>query len=606
MERRLLLVFVLTFAVLLISQPLLMKYIKKPAPEKAPAATQAAPTPPPAAAPATGQPATGGLKSAARPSVRTGKKHGVPAPPEVKQAATEQETVVENGLYRIVFSNRGAQVKSWILKNYTDDQGRPLELVKQAAAAQYGYPLSLWTYDEALRTKLASALYLVNQTGAVHAPAELTFAYSDGQTTVRKTLRFDHSYVVTVETSVTENGQPVTAYPAWPAGFGDEQSPASYASARIDWYNGETNWHGGEKVNREQIKNVSGGGTINGPFQWAGVVDQYFGAAFLPDNPASAAMVTLRHSLEVPKDLSKPEGEKMKVEVLGAAVGDRQGQTGERIFVGPKALGVLESVKANAPPGQAAHDLRGLVDFGFFSPIARPLFLWLRWTYHHMVANWGWSIIVLTVIINIVLFPLRLTSMKSALKMQKLQPQINAIKSKYSVKMRNLKPGDRVTKMELTQQQNQEIGALFKREGTNPVGGCVPMLIQFPFLIAFYTMLGSAIELRHAHWFWLRDLSSLDTSHVLPILIIVTTLAVQKMTPQAGMDPAQQKMMTFMMPVMLGVISWNLSSGLCLYWVVGNLVAIAQQVWMNNTHFGREMRAEAEKRARKKGVVTKT
>src|SRR5512135_2395712 len=156
-------------------------------------------------------------------------------------------------------------------------------------------------------------------------------------------------------------------------------------------------------------------------------------------------------------------------------------------------------------------------------------------------------------------------------------------------------------------EMNQEIAALFKREGANPMGGCIPMLIQFPFLVAFYSMLGSAIELRQAHWFWLHDLSSPDPVHILPILIIVTTLAVQKMTPQAGMDPAQQKVMTLMMPVMLGVISWNLSSGLCLYWVVGNLVSIIQQLWMNQTKFGQEMRAEAEKRARKKtGVPAKT
>ena len=139
------------------------------------------------------------------------------------------------------------------------------------------------------------------------------------------------------------------------------------------------------------------------------------------------------------------------------------------------------------------------------------------------------------------------------------------------------------------------------------MGGCIPMLIQFPFLVAFYSMLGSAIELRHAHWFWLHDLSSPDPVHILPILIIITTLAVQKMTPQAGMDPAQQKVMTLMMPVMLGLISWNLSSGLCVYWVMGNLVSIIQQFWMNNTKFGQEMRAEAEKRARKKGLApTKT
>ncbi|MBZ5567171.1 MAG: membrane protein insertase YidC [Acidobacteriia bacterium] len=613
MERRLLLVFILTFAVLLISQPLLMKYFKPPAQERKeqkaqPAATQpVAPAQAPAvpAAPVKAQP---GAKAAA-----------------AKQATAERETVIENDLYKIVFTNRGAQVKSWILKKYDDDQGHPLELVHQVAAQQSGYPLSLWTYDEALRKKLSSALYVgsvfqleilqgtnrgqeLTRGSPIKAPATIAFEYSDADTTVRKRFRFDHSYVVKVETSVTQNGQPVRAYPAWPAGFGDQTTPASYASATVDLYNGETSWHGGEKVVREPIKKISSGATINGPFAWAGAADQYFGAVFMPDDPKTAVLVTLRNAIEVPKDPAKPEGEKIKQEVVGAAVGNVSGLTSERLFAGPKNLDVLQSVKAPALPGQAASNLEGMVDFGtYLGFIAKPLFLWLRWTFKHLVGNWGWSIIVLTVIINIVVFPLRLTSMKSALKMQKLQPQINAIKNRYSQKTKNLKPGDRAAKMEFSQQQNQEIAALFKREGASPMGGCIPMLIQFPFLVAFYSMLGSAIELRHAHWFWLHDLSSPDPVHILPILIIITTLAVQKMTPQAGMDPAQQKVMTLMMPVMLGIISWNLSSGLCLYWVMGNLVSIIQQFWMNNTKFGQEMRAEAEKRARKKGLApTKT
>ena len=243
--------------------------------------------------------------------------------------------------------------------------------------------------------------------------------------------------------------------------------------------------------------------------------------------------------------------------------------------------------------GVETPDLRGMLDFGFFSPIARPLFLWLRWTHLHWVSNWGWAIIVLTVIINLVLFPLRLTSMKSALRMQKVQPQVNAIKKKYE--KYSLRDPRR-------QEMNQEISALFKQEGVNPAGGCLPMLIQFPFLIAFYTMLGVAIELRQANWFWIKDLSAADPYHILPIGIILSTLFVQKMTPQAGMDPAQQKMMTFFMPVMLGVISWSLSSGLGLYWVVGNLIAIIQQFFMNRTSLGQEMRVEAEKRARKKAA----
>jgi YidC/Oxa1 family membrane protein insertase len=589
MERRLLLVFVLTFAVLLISQPLLMKYIKpqQPAPEQKPAATQPAATPAPA--PAAAAPA-------ARATAKT--KAKTAAPVATREAAAEQETVIENDLYKIVFTNRGAQVKSWILKKQNDEHGHPLELVHQAAAQQYGYPLSLWTYDEALRKKLASALYLTGGAGTLHAPADISFEYSDADITVRKSFHFDHSYVLKIDTAVTQNGQPVRAFPAWPAGFGDQTTPALYASATVDLYAGEANWHGGEKVVRQAIKKISSGATINGPFAWAAAADQYFAAVFMPDDPKTAVLVTLRNAIEIPKDPAKPEGEKIKEEVVGAAVGSTNGATTERLFAGPKALDVLQTIKATALPGQSAANLESLVDFGtYLGFIAKPLFLWLRWTHHHMVANWGWAIIVLTIIINVVVFPLRLTSMKSALKMQKLQPQVNAIKKKYEkFSMRDPRK----------QEMNQEIAALFKREGASPMGGCIPMLIQFPFLVAFYSMLGSAIELRHAHFLWMHDLSSPDPYHILPILIIVTTLAVQKMTPQAGMDPAQQKVMTLMMPVMLGVISWNLSSGLCVYWVIGNVVSIIQQYWMNSTRFGKEMRAEAEKRARKKGLPAKT
>jgi len=577
-EKRLLLVFALTFAVLIISQPLLMKFIKpqQPAPAKQEQQQQQ---------PAATTPASPAAVAPAAHSRAREKAEGTAAVPP-KQAEGEHETVVENDLYRITFTNRGAQVKSWILKKYDDESGKPLELVSTKSANQFGYPLSLWTYDEATRKKLNDALYIPSATGNSTAPADLSFEYADAGLVVRKSFHFDHSYVVKVENSVTQNGAAVRAFPAWPAGFGDQVTPAGYASARIDY-------EVGDKVNREAPKKISGGGTINGPFNWAGPVDQYFGAVFIPDDPASSAMVTLSNTVEVARDPEKPDSQKDKYPVLGAAVGSTTGTTSERMFVGPKNLNVLESVKVG--PG----DLRNLIDFGFWSFIARPLFLWLRWTQAHMVANWGLAIIVLTVVINVVLFPLRLTSMKSALKMQKMQPQVNAIKEKYKQKGKNLPMRD-PKKLELNQQQNQEIAALFKREGANPVGGCLPMLIQFPFLVAFYTMLGTAIELRHAHFLWLRDLSSLDPYHILPITIILSTLLVQKMTPQAGMDPAQQKMMTFMMPLMLGVISWSLSSGLGVYWVTGNLIMIIQQYWMNNSALGREMRAEAEKRAAKK------
>jgi YidC/Oxa1 family membrane protein insertase len=577
-EKRLLLAFALMFLVILIFQPILSKYVRPPQPTKpqpaAPASAQAAP-------------------SMEQPAV------AAPKPVSARQAEAEAQTVIDNGLYRITFTNRGAQATSWVLKKYSSDQGEPLDLVHPIAAAQHGYPLSLWTYDEGLREKLNAALFVAGVTGDTSAPSELTYEFADDRTSARKTFRFDHSYVVDVEVEVIHDGAVVPAYPAWPAGFGDQTVPASYAASRIEWHNGTEVTRKPPREGLFRKSWIAGGATVPGPFYWAGTVDQYFAAVFMPESPQRSALVTLHHSVKVPENLNKPGEKTVDVSMLGAAVGDPQGHTRQRLFVGPKALDILQSVHASlteaerAALGEQARgpDLEGLVDFGFFGIIAKPLFLWLKWTFEHWVSNWGWSIIILTIIINIVLFPLRLSSMKSALKMQKVAPQMKAIQEKY----RKYKFNDpRKAGMQ------QEVAALYKKEGVNPVGGCFPMLLQLPFLFAFYTMLVSAIELRHARWLWVPDLAAPDPRYLLPAGIMVSMFFLQKMTPAAGMDPVQQKMMQVMMPLMLGGLSATLSAGLGLYWAAGNVIMIVQQVLMNRSKFGREVRAEIEKRAAKK------
>jgi len=568
MERRLLLVFALTFLVIVLFQPLLKKYLPQ-APAPTPQ-TQSQPQP----APQNTAVSQAQAAPAAAPALNAG---------ATKQATSESETVVDNDFYRITFTNRGAQVKSWILKKFTDDKEQPLDLVNNAAAQKYGYPLSLWTYDESQRNKLNSALYLASSSGTVSAPATITFEYADGDVAVRKSFTFGDSYVVRVETSVVSKGNPVAAYPAWPAGFGDEATLSSYAASQINYqYNGSTE--------RLAIKKVSGGNTLHMPFNWAGVTDQYFAAVFLPDDSQNSALVTLRNSLNVPKNPKNPNPQDTApAEVLGAAVGNPGGPTIARMYVGPKALKTLESVSVPTIVGSDP-DLRALINFGFWGVIARPLFIWLRWTYD-FIHNWGWAICLQTLIINLALMPLRISSMKSALKMQKIQPQMNSVKEKYK------KYGMRDPRR---QEMNTEIGELMKKEGVSPVGGCLPLAIQMPFLFAYYSMLGSALDLRHASWLWIHDLSSADPLHILPIGIFITMLFMQRMTPQAGMDPSQQKMMNVLMPVMMGFLSWNFASGLCLYWAEGNFIAIAQQAVMNRTSLGREMREMAAKRARKK------
>ena len=588
-ERRLLLIFLVTFVLMLAFQPLLKKYFPQPPAQQPPAeTTQTQPAPPSA------------VTAPAPPTA-------IPVSTVTKQAASETETVIENDLYRITFTNRGAQVKSWILKKFDNEtQNGPLDLVNSKAAAQFGYPLSLWTYDESLRNKLSSALYVPDTEGPVNmeqtgkitvsssnvepanqtlsAPATITFEYADQDLVVRKTFGFDHSYVVNVETSVAYKGSPVAALPAWPSGFGDQTTPAFYASGLIDYqFN--------KNIERLAIKKISGGATIPGPFHWAGPTDQYFAAVFIPDDPAAATMVTLRNSLSVQRDPQKADSKEIvPVDVIGSAVGNLHGPTAERIFVGPKILEVLEKVPVPGISG-ADKDLNGIVDFGWWGVLAKPLFLWLRWTYHHIVANWGWAIVVQTLLISIALLPLRVYQIHSMYKMQKIAPEMKAIQDKYKkYSMRDPRK----------QEMQKEIYALQQKEGASPVAGCLPMLIQFPFLIAYYRMLSSAIDLRHAHWLWIHDLSAADPIFLLPIFMVVSMLVTQKMTPQAGMDPAQQKMMNVMMPLMMGFIFFRLPAGLNLYYAESNLISIAQQAVMNRTKLGREMREMMQKRARKK------
>jgi YidC/Oxa1 family membrane protein insertase len=558
-EKRLLLIFLVTFVVILLFQPLLKKYLPQPA------------TPPPQTLPAQTQAA---VPSAAVPVPQAEKG-------AAKQATRETETVIENDLYRITFSNRGAQVTSWILKKYDNDtENGPLDLVNQAAAKQYGYPLSLYAYDEDLRGRLSSEFYVASNEGKLTPPATLTYEYADDVMSVRKTFTFDNTYIVKIDASVTYKGSPAAALPAWPAGFGDQTTPAFYGAGTISYqFN--------KNIERVAAKKVSGGGTIPGPLHWAGPTDLYFAAVFIPDDPASAALITLRNSFPIITDAQK--NEKANVDVLGAAVGNLHGPASMRVFAGPKELEVLQKVPV---PGLADNDLNGLVDFGWWGLISKPLFIWLRWTYHHIVPNWGWAIVLQTLIISIALLPLRITQMKSMLKMQRVAPQIKSIQEKY--KKYSLKDPRKAG-------MNEEISAIYKREGVNPAGGCLPMLIQFPFLIAYYRMLGAAIDLRHAHWLWIKDLSAAESfPYILPVLMVVSMVVVQRMTPQAGMDPAQQRLMTVMMPLMMGFIFFRLQAGLNLYYAEANLISIAQQAVMNRTSLGKEMREMMAKRARKK------
>ena len=571
-DSRSFLVFSLVFLVMLLA----LQYFRPKKPEPQPAEQKQQQS---TAAPAS--PATDSGSTAAAPG-----GNAAAASTAASVAATgEQTTTVENENYRIVFTNRGAEVKSWVLKRYEDDKGKPLDLVNPETAAKFGYPLSLYSYDAGLRQRLATALYVPSTTGNLTAPGELTFDYAGGGLVVKKTFRFDASYVIHVTASVTNNGSALPTLLSWPAGIGDQNTLASYSKAQFD-----TSQNG--KFEKTATKKVSGGATLNGPFDYAGISDLYFGAIFLPDQPDQTSVVSLNNGWSIPKDPKQPNGASESVPLLGAAVGSMSTPVSLRVFAGPKVISVLTSVKSTSANGtETGPNLEPILNFGWFGWIAKPLFVVLRFTYDHIVANWGWSILILTLLLNLLMLPTRITMMKSALKMQRIQPEMQQIKEKYK-KYKATDPR--------RQDMNKEIMELQRREGVNMFGGCLPMLIQYPLLYGFYEMLENVIELRHAHWFWLHDLAAPDALHILPIFVILTMFTTSYLSPSPGVDPAQQKMMAFMMPLMFGFIMLNIGSGVALYWAASNLITTGMQVVMNRTGMGKQMREIAAKRAAKR------
>ena len=560
-EKRILIAFALSFLVL----ALWTRYAQKKLPPPQPPAVTA-PTPSEEARP-----------EAPPPGVpRAATQLRIPAQ---KVGSEEREIVVETDVARIVFSTRGAVVKSWTLKHYKDAGGKPLDLVHAAAGAQLGYPLALaLSGGEGLalahapqEESLNQALFVASTLEAeVRAPAEISFEYSYGNIAASKRLRFLNGYVVELETQVLAAGQAIPHSVAWRGGFGD-------ASLQTAWADTQVVWRAPNEVVRRSARKISETETASG-IAYAGLEDRYFAAIFLP--PAPASRVTARPTQWTPEGAEKAQAVvNLAVDIPPANAGGQM-----RLFVGPKALDVLEHIQ----PVGSLRALDELVDFGWFALIAKPLFLAMRWIYDHWIPNYGWAIVLLTVIINMALFPLKWKSMLSAWKMQKIAPQMRAIQEKY----KKYKFND-----PRKQEMQKELMALYKQHGVNPLGGCFPLLLQLPFFYGFYKMLVVSIEMRHAPWFgWVQDLSARDPYYILPIVMTATMYISTRMTPMTSTDPSQQKLMR-LMPLMFGVIFLTVSSGLVLYWFVSNLVGIGQQWWINRQQ---RARAAAEKAAGKR------
>jgi YidC/Oxa1 family membrane protein insertase len=543
MEVRLLLAFILMGAVMFVSQ-----YFLKPQ------------APPPAQKTAQSTDKSGEKSSPAAAVVPPKDAPPAEAEPEAKAApvpgATPQQTlpplVVETDLYRVTFSNQGANVRSWLLKKYKGNDNKPLELLNTASGLEF--PFSLYFPGQKPAKDVNWAWY--TQTPDPDGLG-VSYEFSDGHTAVHKSFRFEKtSFLSKVTTEVTLDGKPVPHMIEWRGGFGDLTIANPSANQRTLYFDVAEN-----KLREKTVRDAKSGPlAASGNFSFAGIADTYFAAVFLPEgNNRTVEVVTVADTAHTPVADEKP------AQFPGVAVSEGTENRFE-LFVGPKDLDLL---------GKVNPKLVQVVDFGWLSVLAKPLFLVVNWFNDAFVHNFGWAIVLVTVVINFMLFPLKLSNMKSMRKMQALKPQIDAINAKYkSLKMTDPRK----------QEQQQETMDLYKKNGVNPMGGCVPMLLQLPFFFAFYKVFTVSVEMRCAPWLWVTDLSQPEhlPIKILPLVMIGSQFLMQKMTPQAGTDPSQQKMMMFM-PLVFGYMFYWFPSGLVLYYLTSNLVSMGQQWFFNKT-----------------------
>lgn len=472
----------------------------------------------------------------------------------LRRAEREEEIVLETDLLSVKLSNRGGGVRSWQLKRYEEMVGL-VDLV--GAVPDQGAPLPLATAIQGGEGN--TGLYrIVERPSGSHAEPQrvvMEFQEASGLLLEKTVILHPGRYLADVQIRLKNPGPAAMQAPLrvqWGPGFRLETKnnavqPASPAA-----------WVDGKLVHpkvEEAGQDLSQAGTIG----WTALQDRYFAAALIPADQDPSGFVAkdgegrpLVGLLYPPMKIAP--GTETKVEM--------------KLYAGPKEITRLR---------EAGHNLRDLVYLGWFDFLARPALYFLEFL-NGFIGNYGVAIIIITVLQKIAFYPLTQKSHKSMQAMQVLQPKMQAIKERYKNNPQKI---------------NQETMDLYKKHGVNPVGGCLPMLIQIPIFIALYNALASSVELWHAPFaLWISDLSAPDTLFSIPIAgdaFAVRALALimgismfiqQKMSPMGG-DPRQAKMMLYIMPVMFTFIFWKMPSGLVLYWLVNNVLQIGHQYHLN-------------------------
>jgi YidC/Oxa1 family membrane protein insertase len=543
MERRVLIAILLSFVVVYAYQALLP-------PEPVP--------PPGAARPEASSQPSAPFQPATTAAVQPPEQQAAGAAGDIQPLVadtSERDIVVESAAVRAVVTTRGAELKSWRLKKFFDQAGQPLELVPSAVPSGQPLPFALSVGDGQIDGRLRRALYRPSADRLTVGPAgsSLSFEYRDAAGLhVRKVFEFHdepQAYLITFSASVVDGARTLNPAVQWGPGLGSSSS-VTYAGYNVPV---AIYFLDGDMV-RLGAADLAEQSAAEGPLGFAGVNDLYFMSAAVGGQPFKVQFAPVK--VPAPSGAPSPTQDLIAYSAQFPAP-----PSGARFFFGPKDFDVLAAVD---------RDLVRAIDFGIFAWLVVPLLRALKWI-NASVGNYGWSIIILTILINAAMFPLRHKSVVSMRRMQELQPEVKAIQDRYA-KYKTTDPE--------RQKMNVELMNLYRERKVNPASGCIPMLLTFPVLLAFYSMLSGAIELRGAPFVgWITDLSVHDPWYVTPLLMGVSMVVQQRMTPTTA-DPTQQKIM-MAMPVVFTFMFLRMPSGLVIYWLVSNLWAIGQQVATN-------------------------
>lgn len=531
MERRLLLAFVLSAAILLGWSVLFPPPQRQKSPQLTKTPVAAQPTPIEA-----DEQKTKDLPAA--PPAAEGEELAAKEIPEATEATAEEIRKLKNDVVAVEVTNRGAAISSYRLLAYEGDEGQPLELVQDVSFPERTLPLQLLGDDGP-----DQELYTVEASGEA-----LIYRWSDGKgSSVRKTISLSgEGYGLDIEIVATGGRRNDLVS----VGTGMRNPGEIERNSRLAlWGEGVLLADGEvERLKRKKVKSTIAETPTT--LQFVGFEDAYFFNLLRPQGGVSEVQIE-------PFEYSLGGDEEDTNRILRISVTPRDGELRGQLLGAPKEYNLLQEID---------HGVEKTLNFGIFAPISILFLKALRWIYS-VVGNYGVAIILLTLGIRILLFPLMHTSTVSMRKMQKVQPKVKEIQARYKKKKSD---------PEARAKMNQEMMALYKQEGVNPMAGCLPMLVQLPILWALYRLFLTAIELRHAPFMlWITDLSAKDPYYVTPILMTATMWLQQRLAPQAG-DPQQQKIMR-MMPLIFGIMFLQFPSGLVLYWLANNVITIIQQ-----------------------------